>query len=533
MVTKRSFLADGMSSADEESEVESESEPESGSESEAESEVESMAGASDTESDEEIDEAEEARRQEYFDIEENVDKSLPQSFNLMNLSRPILKGLAQLGFTKPTPIQARAIPIALLGKDICGGAVTGSGKTAAFFVPILERLLYRPRKNPAIRVLVLCPTRELAIQCHSVATKLAAFTDVNMCLCVGGLPMRAQETELRQRPDIVIATPGRLIDHLHNSRSFTVETLEILVMDEADRMLEDGFKAELTEIVENCPRSRQTMLFSATMTQNIDELIRLSLHKPALVQIDSAKQAAANLVQEFIRIRPNREADRPAVLLSLCRKTYKRRCIIFFRSKLAVREMKILFGLCGLSAAEIHGNLNQAQRSEALERFRDGEVEFLMATDVAARGLDIKGVETVINFNMPMQFAQYLHRVGRTARAGQSGRSVTLAGESDRKLLRLALKTAKKDRVRSRIIAPATIEKYKAKLETLKPQVEKILADDDDDQLLVKAEKDINRASNLIKYAEEIKARPAKAWFQSTAEKRQEKGKFHSEMGLG
>lgn len=191
-------------------------------------------------------------------------------------------------------------------------------------------------------------------------------------------------------------------------------------------MLEDGFADELNEIVKSCPKSRQTMLFSATMTDNVDQLIRMSLNHPVRLFVDRSNQAATRLVQEFVRIRAHKEADRSAVLVSLCRRTFKSKVIIFFRSKVAAHQMKILFGLLGLRAAELHGNLTQEQRLEALELFRDHKVDYLLATDLAARGLDIKGIEVVINYNMPNQFAQYLHRVGRTARAGRNGRYVYL-----------------------------------------------------------------------------------------------------------
>ncbi|KAJ2764362.1 nucleolar DEAD-box protein required for synthesis of 60S ribosomal subunit, partial [Coemansia linderi] len=250
------------------------------SESEVDSESEESEGESSAE-ESEVDEIEEARKRAYFAApEEGPAVDMPESFTTMNLSRQIMKGLTKLGFAQPTPIQARTIPLALLGKDICGGAQTGSGKTAAFLVPILERLLYRPKNTAVTRVLILCPTRELAIQCHNVSTKLAGFTDISTCLCVGGLSLKQQESELKLRPDVVIATPGRLIDHLRNSQSFHLDQIEILVMDEADRMLDDGFEDELTEIIKACPQKRQTMLFSATMTDNVDKLIRLSLQKP-------------------------------------------------------------------------------------------------------------------------------------------------------------------------------------------------------------------------------------------------------------
>ncbi|CEI97840.1 Putative DEAD-domain-containing protein [Rhizopus microsporus] len=405
----------------------SESEEESSEEEEESSEEDDDDESGDeiemgSDEEEKEDEAEIQRKKEYFADESEVDRQEHVSFTSMNLSRPILKGISNLGFIKPTKIQSQTIPLALMGKDICGGAETGSGKTAAFIIPILERLLYRPRQTPSTRVLILCPTRELAAQVHDAAVKLAAYTDISFCLCVGGLSLKTQEQELKLKPDIVVATPGRLIDHVRNTSGFHLDACEILVMDEADRMLEDGFADELGEIIKSCPQSRQTMLFSATMTDNVDQLIRMSLHNPIRLFVNSSNQAASRLVQEFIRIRQAREADRSAVLLALCKKTFKTKVIIFFRSKAAAHQMKILFGLMGLNAAELHGNLTQEQRLEALERFRDNEVDYLLATDLAARGLDIKGIETVINYNMPTQFAQYLHRVGRTARAGRNGR---------------------------------------------------------------------------------------------------------------
>jgi len=281
----------------------------------------------------------------------------------MSLSRPVLRGLGAAGYTKPTPIQSKTIPIALLGKDVVGGAVTGSGKTAAFILPIIERLLFRPKKVPTSRVVVLTPTRELAIQCHAVATKLASFTDIKFTLAVGGLSLKAQENELRLRPDVIIATPGRFIDHMRNSMSFTVDTVEILVLDEADRMLEDGFADELNEILTTLPKSRQTMLFSATMTSSVDQLIRVGLNKPVRLMVDSQKSTAGTLTQEFVRLRPGREDKRMGYLVWLCKNVYHDRVIIFFRQKKQAHFARIVFGLLGLSSAELHGSMNQAQVS--------------------------------------------------------------------------------------------------------------------------------------------------------------------------
>ncbi|CAO3652404.1 unnamed protein product [Cunninghamella blakesleeana] len=483
---------------------------------------ESINGNSDGEEEKE-DEAEKKRKEAYFAPEEENQPSEHQSFTSMNLSRPILKGLANLGFIKPTDIQARTIPVALLGKDICGGAVTGSGKTAAFVIPILERLLYRPRQVASTRVLVLCPTRELAAQVHSVAVKLASFTDITFCLCVGGLSLKKQEADLKLKPDVVVATPGRLIDHIRNSMGFGLEDCEILVMDEADRMLEDGFADELGEIIKSCPKSRQTMLFSATMTDNVDQLVRMSLKNPVRLFVDKNNQAASRLIQEFVRIRGNREGDRSAILLALCRKTFKKRVIVFFRSKAAAHQMKILFGLLGLNAGELHGNLTQEQRLESLERFRDQEIDYLMATDLAARGLDIKGIDTVINFNMPTQFAQYLHRVGRTARAGRNGRSVTLVGEQDRKMLKLAIKSANSAQVKNRMIASDTIQKYKEKIDSMAGEIQDVLQEEKEERALRIAEMEVRKSENLLNHGKEIYSRPARTWFQTETEKKKAK----------
>ena len=322
--------------------------------------------SSHSEADERDDFGESARREAFFAPEEKGDRSgksttLSKSFQDMSLSRPILRGLAAVGFTEPTPIQKKTIPVALLGKDVVGGAVTGSGKTAAFMIPILERLLYRPRKIPTSRVAILMPTRELAVQCYNVAKKLASFTDVTFCQLVGGFSLREQESVLRSRPDVIIATPGRFIDHMRNSASFTVDTLEILVLDEADRMLEDGFADELNEILTTIPKSRQTMLFSATMTDKVDKLIRVGLNRPVRLMVDAQKQTVGTLVQEFIRLRPGREEKRLGYLLYLCEHIYTDRVIIFFRQKTEAHRVRIIFGLCGLKATELHGNMTQEQ----------------------------------------------------------------------------------------------------------------------------------------------------------------------------
>ena len=489
----------------------------------------------------------EKRKAEYFDDTNNEPSPTGEqklSFQDMNLSRPLARALADLQFTEPTRIQALTIPIALQGKDICGAASTGSGKTAAFLLPIFERLLYRPKSVPATRVLVLTPTRELAAQCHSVGLQLAKYTDITFALCVGGMSIREQEMELKKRPDVIIATPGRLIDHIQNSQSFSLDAIEILIMDEADRMLEEGFQAELTEIIKDCPRSRQTLLFSATMTDNVDQLIRLSLNRPVKLFIDSTYGVTQNLTQEFIRVRVGANTlkttgkddkrdyeqaernQRESILLALCLRTFKNRTIIFCPSKVQCHRLKILFSLQKIPSAELHGNLTQLQRLESLESFRDGQVSFLIATDLAARGLDIAGVETVINFQLPAQYDRYVHRVGRTARHDASGRAVTLVGEKDRKMVKQILKNVKNGQVvKQRVIPAPVVQKMKSKIMKFESAIEEILQQEKDERGMQKAEMDLAKAENMIKHADEIYSRPAKQWFQSEKEKRNERQK--------
>lgn len=486
--------------------------------------------------DDEEDAEEAAKRDAFFAPEEKPSKSGKKdaagSFQTMALSRPILRGLTNVGFAKPTPIQSKAIPIALMGKDLVGGAVTGSGKTAAFVVPILERLLYRPKKVPTTRVVILTPTRELAIQCHAVATKLASHTDIKFCLAVGGLSLKVQEAELRLRPDVVIATPGRFIDHMRNSASFAVETVEILVLDEADRMLEDGFADELNEILTTLPKSRQTMLFSATMTSSVDKLIRLGMNKPVRVMVDSQKKTVNTLTQEFVRLRPGREEKRMGYLLHIAKNLYTERVIIFFRQKKIAHQVRIVFGLFGLSCAELHGSMNQTQRIASVESFRDGKVSFLLATDLASRGLDIKGVDTVINYEAPQTLEIYLHRVGRTARAGRTGVAITLAAEPDRKVVKAAVKAGKANgaKISSRVIEPAEADKWQAQVDELEDEVEIIQAEEKEEKQMQQVEMHLQKGENLIRHEDEIKGRPKRTWFETQRDKEVAKAAGRAEL---
>ncbi|KAK6209726.1 hypothetical protein QIS74_11310 [Colletotrichum tabaci] len=491
----------------------------------------------DSDDDEEEEDAEEqAKRDAFFAPEEPAKpgkKDTASSFQAMSLSRPLLRGLAAVGFSKPTPIQAKTVPIALMGKDVVGGAVTGSGKTAAFVVPILERLLYRPKKVPTSRVVILTPTRELAIQCHAVATKLAAYTDIKFTLAVGGLSLKAQEVELRLRPDVIIATPGRFIDHMRNSASFNVDTVEILVLDEADRMLEDGFADELNEILTTLPKSRQTMLFSATMTSSVDKLVRVGMNKPARVMVDSQKnKTVGTLVQEFVRLRPGREDKRMGYLVHICKTMHTERVIVFFRQKKEAHRARIIFGLLGMSCAELHGSMNQAQRIASVENFRDGKVNYLLATDLASRGLDIKGVDTVINYEAPQNIEIYVHRVGRTARAGRTGIAITLAAEPDRKVVKAAVKAGKAQgaKIMSRVIEPTEADKWQAQVDEMEDEIEEIMVEEKQEKQFAQAEMQVRKGENILQHEAEIKGRPKRTWFETEQDKKKAKEAGRDEL---
>ena len=443
-------------------------------------------------------------------------------FNQLNLSRPLLRAIEVLGYVTPTPVQTAVIPVVLAGKDVCASAVTGSGKTAAFGLPILERLLFRPKRLAATRVLILSPTRELAVQTHVMLTKLSQFTDMVCCLVVGGAKnMRAQEAELRARPDIVVCTPGRMLDHLMNTQSVAFDDLEILVMDEVDQLVDLGFAAEVEQLVKECPRQRQTLLFSATMTAKVDALAQLALNKPVRVRVDTSFEVAPRLDQEFVRVRGGgSDEHRHAILLALVARTFKQRTLVFCNTKVDAHRVRLVFELSGVKAVELHGNLRQCERLESLSKFKEGEAEVLVATDLAARGLDITGIQTVINAEMPRTRATYVHRVGRTARAGCGGRAVSLVPDSLRLFMKQIVQDVEdKSTVKSRVVPPPVLAHYEAKVSGLQAAIEGRLKEEEAERQARWAQMEVERAQNCVEHREEIMQRPARQWFQSEAQK--------------
>ena len=347
------------------------------------------------------------------------------SFAELPLSKALRAGVHEMGYHEPTEIQKKAIPHAVLGRDLVGTAQTGTGKTAAFLLPILERLLGRPRGQTY--ALVLTPTRELALQAEQFLHRLGRHTHIRGAAVYGGVGMGAQDRALRGGAEVIVATPGRLLDHIGRGAA-DFRSLEILVIDEADRMLDMGFLPQVRRILERLPRQRQTMLFSATMPPEVVRLARDFLREPRLVQVEPTIVAAVGVSHIAYRVPNHRKTD---LLLELLRDESMASVLVFVRTKHRADRLARQLSQRGLPTSRIHGNRSQAQRVQALEAFRGGHHRVLVATDIAARGIDVEGISHVVNFDVPHEPEVYIHRVGRTARAQSRGDAVTLVDPAE------------------------------------------------------------------------------------------------------
>ena len=346
-------------------------------------------------------------------------------FTELKLHPNLLKGLKDLGFARPTPIQADAIPPALLGKDILACAMTGSGKTAAFLLPILHLLIDRPRGST--RALVLTPTRELAAQILEDLNDLAVHTPITGAAVYGGVGMGPQEHAFRSGVDVLIATPGRLLDHFRFPYA-RLAGLEHLVLDEADRMLDMGFLPDIRRVLRHLPAKRQTLFFSATMPPPIAELTREMLHSPATINLARVSAPAVGITQA---VYPVPRELKSALLLELLKRDEIHDAIVFCRTKHRANRLAEYLGRHGMPNAKIHGNRSQAQRTEALAGFKNGKVRALVATDIVARGIDVEALGHVVNFDVPNVPDDYIHRVGRTARAETTGDAFTFVSPDE------------------------------------------------------------------------------------------------------
>ncbi len=341
-------------------------------------------------------------------------------FAKLGLSSPLLEAVRELGYTEPTPIQVQAIPHILAGKDIIGSAQTGTGKTAAFGLPILHSLGEHDRVGP--RLLVLEPTRELAAQTGEMLAKLSRFTNLRGVVVYGGVGYERQRDAFRRGIDIVVATPGRLLDHIRQ-KALSLRNVNHLVLDEADRMLDMGFLPDVRRIVGECPRKRHTSLFSATIPPEIEGLIRWAMHDPVTVQIGQRRSPAETVKHVMY---PVAESQKQQLMLALLEQVHWESVIVFCRTRRGADRVARLLKLRNHKAAVIHSDRTQKERQQALDGFREGRFEVLVATDIAARGLDIADVTHVINYDVPEHPEDYVHRIGRTGRAQASGDALTL-----------------------------------------------------------------------------------------------------------
>jgi ATP-dependent RNA helicase RhlE len=348
------------------------------------------------------------------------------SFTELDLHSTLLRAIADQGFTEPTPIQKKALPPALEGRDVLACAMTGSGKTAAFVLPLLQRLGATPNRG-ATRALILTPTRELAAQVEEHLRALGRHTRVRSATVIGGVSHGPQERALRAGVDVVVATPGRLLDHL-DSGVARLDRLEMLVLDEADRMLDMGFLPDVRRILAQVPRRRQTLLFSATLPKPIVALSREVLSDPVRLDVERQSAPATGVAQQVL---PVPQALKPLLLLELLRRGELETALVFTRTKHRANRLAAYLGKAGVSCDRIHGNRSQKQRTTALAAFKDGRVQVLVATDIAARGIDVEALPHVVNFDVPGQAEDYIHRVGRTARAGTVGDALTFASPSE------------------------------------------------------------------------------------------------------
>jgi ATP-dependent RNA helicase RhlE len=361
---------------------------------------------------------------------------MTDSFSNLSLAPTLARAVAEMGYESMTPIQAQAIPVVLTGQDVMGAAQTGTGKTAAFSLPLLQRLLKHenPSTSPArhpVRALVLLPTRELADQVAQQIKLYAKYTQLRSAVVFGGMDMKPQTLELKKGVEVLVATPGRLLDHIE-AKNAVLNQVEYVVLDEADRMLDIGFLPDLQRILSFLPKQRTTLLFSATFSPEIKRLAGSYLQNPITIEVARPNETASTVEQRFYAAQDD---DKRRVIRKVLDDRGIKQAFIFVNSKLGCGRLARSLEREGLRTAALHGDKSQDERLKALEAFKKGEVDLLVCTDVAARGLDIKDVPAVFNFDVPFNAEDYVHRIGRTGRAGASGLAVTLVSPSDARLV--------------------------------------------------------------------------------------------------
>ena len=490
----------------------------------------------------------------YFkDKFENALFAKGMSFSNFNLSKLIIKALSELEYYTPTKVQEKVIPIALNGHDIFVNSETGSGKTACFLLPIVQRIILSRKSNENKKnkinnnnnnliqnqALIIVPTRELALQCNEMLTKFLKYIDLNFVFLCGGLSVENQIKQMKNKiPDIIITTPGRLLDLIYNNKNLSLEHVNILVLDEADKLLELGFKDAIFEILELIKKNknRQTLLFSATLNPKLLDLGEHALNNPIKIKI-AQSAILTNLSQSIVRIKfenleQNNYEKRMAYLINILKQKKLNRTIIFFNTKQDCHKCVLYFNQFNInSCVELHGDKSQTERIKSLDDFQKGNVDFLLATDIAGRGIDIEKVKCVINFQMPLIGERYIHRVGRTARKGYVGEAITICDDKERLLIKKIFKKEKVDiKLKPIKISNEDIKVLYKKIIRIKNDIANKLIEEKTEKQFDLAEKDIEKTMNIKIHQKEIQNRPKKIWYQSTKEKKKKAKELRKEF---
>lgn len=483
-----------------------------------------------------------------------------ESWGDLGLSRQVLKAVEQvLRFPNPTMVQREVIPLGIKGSDVLATAATGSGKSAAFLLPIIERILMSPnvskrRLDPEkcrvtggramTRALVLLPTRELAVQCWSMFKALTKFIPITSALVVGGFDSKDQRCDLGRSPDVLLATPGRLLDHVLNSQGVHLDCVDMVVLDEADRLLELGFKDSIMEILKAIPKKSftmkgqdqtapkgqcQTLMFSATTNPSVKELASFVLREPLIIRVSEENRVVSSLTQEFLKV-PTEEL-REAAFFSLLESSVQTtdhatrvrgRVIVFFKEKREAHRASIVAQIFGLRVVELHGNMNQAERSAAMADFQAGSSRYLFATDLAGRGLDLPNVELVVNYNLPPASdaeIRYIHRVGRTARMGRSGRAITLYTPEEypvvKRIVKKAVDKANRAGVFERKLPGELIMTWGQRIKATGKVFKQVETEESVEKSIYESSRKLSKAENAHAHQKDIMRRPKKVWLQS------------------
>jgi ATP-dependent RNA helicase DDX27 len=435
------------------------------------------------------------------------------SFGELGLCKPLLKACSDLGFLNPTEIQEQTIPLILKGSDVLLCAKTGSGKTGAFSLPILHKLLHSGGPRRLTRAIVLTPTRELCQQTYSMIQNYTKYTGLVAQAVFGGANSANEQRQLQDGPEIVIGTPGRVLDHILNTKDISFEHVEYLVLDEADRLLDMGFTAELQAIVKELPQARQTVLASATMGEQVKDLVKLALRQPVRV----GKEGVPDKLHQVI-VRMREGWNREAVVVYIVTGQVSGNVIVFTKTKFDCHRMHLILQQVGVKSTELHGKMPQASRLKALEEFQNGDVDVLVATDLASRGLDLP-VDAVVNMHIPEDITKLKHRIGRTARAGQEGVSISLCNEEERTAVRKAIK---KD-TSSLSLEREKLEKCEESVRKALIKIKEIFEEEQLEKEMRKAEMEANKTKNMIDHYDEIYNKPKKEWIKKEGDRKEKK----------